>query len=289
MKTITTLALLSLAPVWCATAYSQSATVPEALLVAHIDSCLERLLQIQHEVKDIHPYLADFHPVALVEGEELYVFDVDSLSGRYKLQKKGPGPFAMSKGIRASFPLSSYGGKPSCVVSPEVFDELKGYAIILHEFIHCAQYQSIEPELRENLEIARQAARTNDYSWEITHSFPYQDSVFTKEYGSFLEALEKGDGKKVEGARHALKRHLRETDYEYMVWEEWKEGFARFIENKIRARLGVPANQGGSDRPYNRVTFYYGGEMFVRFLVWHNEELLTDMKKLFGEMMAGEF
>lgn len=34
-----------------------------------------------------------------------------------------------------------------------------------------------------------------------------------------------------------MKDTLTTPDYEYMVWEEWKEGFARLIENRIRNNL----------------------------------------------------
>ncbi len=288
MRIITTCILLFLASGWLGTALSQPGELSEASFLAHADSAFVKLVKLQQEIRDIHPYLALLHPIAVVEKDELYVFDIDSSLGHYKFQKKDPVPFSMPKGIRASFPLSTYGGKPSCVVSLEVFDDLKGYATIFHEFVHCSQYQTVEPELKQQLEVAQQAARAHDYSWEINHSFPYQDSIFVSNYSSFLDALDKNDGKMLEASIRALRQHLSGTDYEYMVWEEWKEGFARFMENKIRARLGVPANAGGSDRPYNRVTFYYGGEMFVRYLVWHDEDLLTDSKKLFSTMLGGK-
>ena len=270
----------------CLTSSSQPAKVPESPLVRRIDSCLAQLVQMREETKDIHPYLSSLHPVAVVERDDLYIFDIDSGSGTYRLQQKGPSPFPMPKGIRASFPLAAYGGKPSCVVSPDVFDEPGGYATIFHEFIHCVQSLTVEPALKQNLDIAQQAVRSNNYSWEINHAFPYQDSVFIKQYSSFLEALGKGDQKTIGESMSTLRRHLVRPDYEYMVWEEWKEGFARFIENKIRARLGIPANRGGAEPPYNRVTFYYGGELFIGYLVWKDEDLLTDVEKLFGKMLG---
>jgi len=272
---------------WCASAYGQPRSPSEPSLVGHVDSALAVLVRLQKEIVDIHPLLVILQPVAVVDGEEMYIFDVDSLHAGYTLVKKTPVPFPMEKGIRASFPLSTYGGKPTCVVTPEVFDDREGYATLFHEFIHCAQFQTVEPGLKQHLEIAQQAAKANNYSWEIMHAFPYQDSTFIERYGSFLKALQTGDRKGVDESLQALKRQLSKTDYEYMVWEEWKEGFARLIENKIRARLGVPPNQGGIERPYNRVTFYAGGELFIHFLVWHDEDLLTDMNELFARMLEG--
>ncbi len=287
MRALAWIGLLMYCTGWCRISTCQAGNAPDSTRIPQLDTALVNLVQIQDEIKDIHPFLRQLRPLAVVENNDLYLFDVDSSHSRYRFLRKDPVPFPMSKGIRASFPLSTNGGKPTCVVSPEVFDDLQGYATIFHEFVHCAQYQNVERELKEKLDVAQQAERGNDYSWELTHSFPYQDSIFIKNYESFLKALGKGDGKGAEESLRILKQHLNKVDYEYMVWEEWKEGFARFIENKIRARLGVPINRGGSERPYDRVTFYYGGEQYINFLVWHDEGLYTDTKALFERMMAG--
>jgi hypothetical protein len=282
MKKFILAALLSVSPAL----YSQQEKPPDPAIIAGVDSALAKLVRIKEEIKDLHPYLAHLHPIAIVEGEELYIFDADSTHNTYAFRKKGPSPFPMSKGIRASFPLSTYGNAPTCVVSREVFDELKGYATVFHEFIHCTQYQTIEPRLKERLEVAQQAVRAKEYSWELNHAFPYQDSVFVLSYTSFLEALGKRDKAGVAEARRTLRQRLMKTDFEYMVWEEWKEGFARFIENKVRARLGIEGNLGGKDRPYDRVVFYYGGEKFIDLLVQNDSELSTDMEKLFARMLG---
>jgi len=36
-----------------------------------------------------------------------------------------------------------------------------------------------------------------------------------------------------------MRKYLKNHDYEYMIWQQWKEGFARYIENKIRNTLNV--------------------------------------------------
>ncbi len=39
-------------------------------------------------------------------------------------------------------------------------------------------------------------------------------------------------------------------------WKSWrKEGFARYIENKIRRKLELPENHYGADEPFNRIVF----------------------------------
>jgi len=254
--------------------------------VAHADSALARLVQLHRAIRDIHPFLARLQPIAIVRGDTLYVFDADSSGARYVLKAKGPEPFPMPKGIRASFPLSSYGDRPSCIVSPEALDDFSGLPTIFHEFIHCAQFQTVEPRLKERLLVAREAARKNDFSWELNHPFPYQDAQFVKDYGAFLDALAQADAARISAAIDLLKKHLARTDYEYLVWQEWKEGFARYVENRIRARLGIAANVGGSAVPYDRVTFYCGGEMFIACLVRQDPSLLTDMERLFARMLG---
>jgi hypothetical protein len=52
-----------------------------------------------------------------------------------------------------------------------------------------------------------------------------------------------------------------------MIWQEWKEGFARFIENQINGRLNLPENHGGKEKPFNRVVFYEGGAHYIKLLI----------------------
>jgi len=73
-------------------------------------------------------------------------------------------------------------------------------------------------------------------------------------------------------------------DHEYMVWQEWKERFARLIENKIRTNLKLKENNYGCKRPYTRVTFYYGGAKFINYLSKKNPELYLDIEMLFHHM-----
>ena len=82
----------------------------------------------------------------------------------------------------------------------------------------------------------------------------------------------------------SLASHLGLRDYEYLVWQEWKEGFARYIENRIRARLGLDPNRFGAEEPYNRITFYVGGSDYISLLVEDRPELIQDPKALYSEL-----
>jgi len=63
-----------------------------------------------------------------------------------------------------------------------------------------------------------------------------------------------------------------------------EEGFARYIENAIRRRLGVGENHLGGEPPFTRITFYEGGSKLINTLVRHNPKLLNDLEKLFWKI-----
>ncbi|MEJ2615710.1 MAG: hypothetical protein P8Z35_12185 [Ignavibacteriaceae bacterium] len=254
-------------------------------LITKIDSSLQRLITIQREVKDIHPYLNSFNPIAIYEKDSLYIFDINSAGNNYEYKKKIPVPFPMPERIRASFPLEDYSGKPVCIVTKDIFKSLNGYITIFHEFIHCRQFLTVESQLKNHLEIAKEATKKNNYSWEITYPFPYADTIFVNNYSSFVKAADGNDFSSLVKYRNILKEYLKLTDYEYMVWEEWKEGFARLIENKIRRRYNLNENTFGSEKPYNRITFYYGGEKYIKSLINNNPVLFSSMKDLFYTML----
>lgn len=264
--------------------FCQSEQARDGLFIAKVDSALQRLTRIHLEIRDLHPLLSRLHPIAVVEGDTLFIFDVDSARQEYRFQRKEAAPFPMQRGIRASFPLASYGGKPTCVVSVEVFESMKGYATIFHEFVHCTQFLTCENKLKQTLQITQSAALAKNYAWEINHAFPYLDTFFVAGYTGELRALANHDRESLERVRRGLKGTLSAVDFEYMVWVEWKEGFARYIENEIRARWGIDANQSGKDPPYDRVAFYFGGDMFIRFLAGEDGGALRDAELLFRRM-----
>ncbi len=253
-------------------------------LISKIDSSLQKLTSIQHEIKDIHPFLEDLNPIAIYEKDSLFIFDINPANKRYEFIKRAPAPFLMPKKIRASFPLETYFNKPACIVTKDIFDSLDGYITIFHEFIHCRQFLTVEQKLKNNLKIAQIASKENNYSWEITHPFPYEDTTFVNDYSSFINAADANDSSSVLKLRNALKEHLKLIDYEYMVWVEWKEGFARLIENKIRKKFNLIENRYGEQIPYNRISFYYGGEKFIYFLIKIHPDLYTNMENLFYKM-----
>jgi len=248
------------------------------------DSSLAVLMKIQNETTGVHQCLNKFYPVAVAFNDSLYIFDFDTRAVKYELIKIAAQPFPIPKGMQASFPLSIYDNKPCCVITPKTFSTAAGYATILHEFIHCCQFNSVETELKEKLEIVNIANENEDYSWEINHPFPYNDSVFINYFENYKDALQHDNLTNAKNLRLKLQEHLNKTDFEYLVWEEWKEGLARYVENKIREKLKLERNDYGKDKPYDRVAFYYSGELFIKHLCETNPELNDDMELLFEKM-----
>jgi hypothetical protein len=257
----------------------------QTILVEKYTQNLQKLFEIQKKIEHIHPFLKKLYPVAIVEGDLFYVFDLDPSKRRYVLAKMAKPAMIIPEGIRAAFPLDFYENKMACVVTGDVFDDLSGYAMIFHEFVHCAQADCCEHKLKSGLSIAQQAQATNDYMWELNFPFPYEDSDFSEIYSLFLAAASEGEADKVLRCRTFLREVLNTPDYEYMVWEEWKEGFARLIENRIKKKLELEENHGGIDLPYNRVTFYEGGARYISVLFKEYKELEKDIEELFYRML----
>ncbi|GEM_PF-173378 len=239
---------------------------------------LQRLFEIHAQIQDLHPLLTHVFPVAIVDADRFLIFDIDPSGKHYTFVKQVPTPMSIPQGVRAAFPLECYGGKPACVVTDDVFDNLDGYVTIFHEFVHCYQYQTCEDKLKATLNVARQARAANDFMWELNYPFPYAATDFEETYAAFLEAAAQDQYDAIRNCRARLRDTMRPEDFEYMIWQEWKEGFARFIENRIQQRLGLEENHGGAEPPFSRVTFYEGG---ARLIATHPESA-TDIEALFG-------
>lgn len=245
---------------------------------------LEKVFEVQESIQDIHPFLEKLFPIAIVENSHFLIYDTEPHNRQYVLARKVPTPIPIPQGVRAAFRLEDYDNRIVCVVTSDVFAEPDGYVTVFHEFIHCQQAEGCEQELRQKLGIARQAQEVNDYMWEISYPFPYTAPEFVQLYQSFLNQQTLFE---IESTRQRLRDTLKQHDYEYMVWQEWKEGFARFIENRIRHRLGLPGNHGGREQPFSRVVFYEGGAHYIEKLSVQETELTVQIEKLFDRMFAG--
>ncbi len=248
---------------------------------------LQKVYELQQQIVDVHPLLRQVYPVAIVVDDQFCIFDIDDSGQAYTYVKQAPTPMPIPQGVRAAFPLECYGNKAACVVTEDVFDTLDGYVTIFHEFVHCYQMATRETALKETLTIAQKSQASSDFMWEINHPFPYATPDFVETYIAFLEAATHHRHDIIRGCRAQLRAHLRTEDFEYMVWQEWKEGFARHIENLIKQRLGLAENHGGATPPFSRVTFYEGGARFIATLAAAHPELATDIEQLFHRIESG--
>ncbi|MGB3863722.1 MAG: hypothetical protein WBE11_09550 [Candidatus Aminicenantaceae bacterium] len=278
--------ILFISSIWLVTSVGSAGQEEEqTIMVEKFGQNLQKIFEIQKKIERIHPFLKKLYPVAIVEGDLFYVFDLDPSKRRYVLAKMAKPAMIVPEGIRAAFPLDFYENKMACVVSGDVFDDLSGYVMIFHEFVHCAQADCCEHKLKSGLSVAQQAQAANDYMWELNFPFPYEDSDFSEIYSLFLAAASEGEADKVLRCRTFLREVLNTPDYEYMVWEEWKEGFSRLIENRIKKKLELEENHGGIDPPYNRVTFYEGGARYISILFEKDNSLEKDIEALFFRML----
>ena len=245
---------------------------------------INALIPIHQEVAEINPALRKLYPVVIAEGETLLIYDNNQSQLAYQFIKCTPAPIPIPKGVRAAFQLEDYDGRIVCVVTSDVFDTSDGYVTILHEFVHCYQYETCEQELKMKLDVAQQAQEKGDYMWELQHPFPYEAKVFMRSYAQFLEAVSEGDKKAVRKVREDLRSYLGRHDFEYMVWQEWKEGFARWVENRLQEKLGINVNNGGVAVPFSRVTFYAGGAAYIDFLDKKTPGLVNNLTALFSQM-----
>lgn len=244
----------------------------------------DQLISLHRDVAGLNPAIEKCYPVAIALDGQFHIYDLNFKRNHYQFQKRASLPMPVSTGIRAAFQIEAYDGRIACVVTPEIFETMDGYVTILHEFVHCYQYETCEQSLKMKLDIACQATEKGDFMWEIQHPFPYSATNFTDPYDRFLEALANGDHEGILIQRKELKKYLGLHDFEYMVWQEWKEGFARWVENLVKRHLGIKENKGGFEPPYSRVLFYAGGEAYIDYLGKRKTYLVNDLRALFHHL-----
>jgi hypothetical protein len=247
---------------------------------------LEQVSAWREKAADLHPAFAKTYPVALAVDGHWQVFEADAAGGNWRLAAQAPTQFNVPIGIRAAMPLDFFDNRMACVVSPEVFDTPDGYAFILHEFVHCYQWESVEMKLKQGLAVYREAMEGKNYMWELEHPFPYGNAEVRRLYDLWQAELQKGRTLEAGRWRSVLKQRLNGHDWEYMTWQEWKEGLARLLENRVRARFGVKGNLPAADPQFNRVSFYRGGELFITRLAEGEPGLDRNIELLYRRIFA---
>jgi len=244
---------------------------------------LKQITQMQQSAIEVHPLFTKLYPIALVDGEEVYIFEELGGEYKFKLKKKASRPYPNQ--IRAAFPMQENDFKMTCVVSPDALNKQSERILIFHEFVHCFQMETCEMELKENLSIYTKAMAEKDYMWEINYAFSYDNPEIWKSYKKTATLMEAGKLVLAKQARIELMSMLSDEEKQYLVWQEWKEGFARFIENELRMYFRTENNDYGWEQDFSRITFYAGGERMIRALVSQDIELQKDLKRLYEEMV----
>ena len=247
---------------------------------------LEKVSSYREKVADLHPAFAKTYPVALAEDGRLTVFEPGADGRTWTLAARAPVKPLLPVGVKAAMPLGFWGNRMACVVTPEIFAVPGGYAVILHEFVHCYEWETVEGKLKEGLEINREAMARRDFMWELQYPFPYGNGEVKRVYELWLAALEKGRTKKAGHWRSLLRKGLSSRDWEYMTWQEWKEGLARYLENRVRSRLAMGINLPDPNPPFDRVTFYRGGELLITRLQKSEPGLDKDIERLYRRIFA---
>jgi hypothetical protein len=134
---------------------------------------LHNLCKTHDRVKWLGESISELQPVAIVKDNHFFVFEPDDK--KYKFIMKHPTPFPINFEIYAAFPLECYQNKIVAIVTENALREEKNYVIVLHEFVHCFQWNTCEKELRSGLVIEKEQMSKGRFDWEINYPFPYED------------------------------------------------------------------------------------------------------------------
>jgi hypothetical protein len=246
---------------------------------------VNKIFSIHEKIKDIDTSLLKLYTVAVVEDGYFFVFDLSEDDKSYEFKGEYKAPMIIPEKVLASFPLDFYDMKPAAVVSRDTFNTLEGYIFIFHEFVHCYQWEQGDNEVRETLEIAKIAKEKNDFMWELNHPFHYEDKVFIDETSRLEAANSKLQYEDMMEYHKIIKSNLGYIDFEYMIWQEFKEGFARYIENLIRERLQVNLNSNKLEEPFSRVSFYELGSRYISTILKDKASIKGNIKEIYFKMI----
>jgi len=239
---------------------------------------INKILAIYEKINKMDKSLEYLYPIAIVEDNSFFVFDLDISGKHYEYKKNFLSRMSLPNGILAAFPLEGYEGKMAAVVTHKAFDDMESIISIFHEFVHCFQYYQYEMKIKGTLTIAQEAEKMQDYMWELNYPFPYNNEEFIE------KTIEINNGYDIGSYHKEMKTTLNEKEFEYMIWQEWKEGYARYIENIIREKIGINKNSKLLKPPFDRVCFYEIGSKYIETLISRNHELKNNLEKIFYEI-----
>ena len=255
--------------------------------ISNQENLMKKIIQLHKDIKHLDKSLIVLHPIAVVRDNIFYVFDIDEYGENYQfiLEKENPVPMPIPEDVLAAFPLDFYENKSVAVIGENILNVPNNYVFLFHEFVHCYVGDNYEASIRKNLTIEKQQREANNMMWELNYQFPYDDDVFIEMTVKLNNASDDVKYETYINYHKAMKSYLSVTDFEYMVWQEWKEGFARYVENLIREKIGMEKNRNVLSQPFDRVTFYEIGSSYIDLLLKQDSELKEDVEKLFYKML----
>jgi hypothetical protein len=260
-------------------------TLAEKKFIENQISLMDEIIKLHNNIKEIHGSLKKFYPIAVVNNGYFFIFDINEMGMKYEFKQKTPSN--MSDGIEwlAAFPLETYDMKPVAIIGKNILENRENYPSIFHEFVHCFQCNNGEQNIRQGLTIQKQEMKKNNYSWELNYPFPYADNYFMEKTMALNDFFAKDDYVNIINFHKDMKTYLSETEYEYMVWQEWKEGFTRYIENLIRAELEMKKVTKVLAPPFDRTCFYEIGSKYISVIINRENVMSNDIEKLFYIIM----
>ncbi len=240
-----------------------------------IELVLSPVLKKKQEACRVHSLFNYQYPIGIGVSDKLHIFLQQS--GAYQYKATVTLPMEIREGTKAAFSIDDL-EDCCCIITPSCLKESNFYATILHEFVHCYQDKTCEQDLKSKLKIHQRAFNSQDYMWEINHAFPYTNLDYVK----LIQNITRFDYHEILESLSNLKSTLEVYHYEYMIWQIWKEGFARFIENKILRMNSIAENDGGSElESPNRTSLYFIGDQIWRQMELWDMNLIEDIEKAF--------
>lgn len=245
---------------------------------------LNKLIELQKEIADISVVLEKLYPVAIIKDNVFYVFDFEQETESYEYKCEFAAPMPINGSICAAFDLYGYDERMGAVITDDVFEVSDGYIFIFHEFVHCYQYENGQPQLKSELKLNQKSREEGNYMWELTYEFPYEDESFVNLTSNYELLYANKDLAGIKNHYHQLKASLDELSCEYMFWEQWGEGHARYVENLIRAYFKLEKDSTAIEPPYGRGVFYEMGSRYIELLVQTDKSLVSNITELYRQM-----
>jgi len=249
---------------------------------------LDNIIKMHDIVKNIHASLEKLYPITVINDGYFFVFDKNEAGDKYEFRRKVETSVAVPGNILTAFHLDFYDMRPSVVISKDMLGNPGNFILVLHEFVHCFQLENGAVEIRNGLSIQKQEMVKNNYNWEIDFPFPYSNEYFIDKTMELSDSFKKGRYEKIVIYRNCMRTYFHKAEYEYMIWQQWKEGFARYVENLIRKELGLQLNGNILRPPFGKVHFYEIGSKYIEMLLGKEDGLNDNIVKIFYKMFVCE-